>query len=211
MKNFNELFLDRTHCMIFQAVLHTAESQGWIGGNAPRYFDDKLEMINGNGIDHYFYLSFMHPVENERMISIFVPKEYDEYLDNNIYPNCSIRVFEHPAGEESIHDHYTNFGFIRHSIVLDKIIKDSESFDQPFLIKLGGTPRLIQDEDYYFTDLKKQKFDFLLQIDEDGYPDSFLDDTDYPFSFGALYVFAKLSESVAPSDLNPIAGFWQYS
>lgn len=59
-----------------------------------------------------------------------------------------------------------------------KIIKDEESFDQPFLIKLGGSPRLIQAEDYYFT-LKKHKFDFLFQIDEDGYPESFLDDTDY--------------------------------
>jgi hypothetical protein len=208
MNKYNELFLDRTHCIIFQAILHTTESQGWIGGNAPQYFDDKLEMINGNGIDHYFYLSLIHPVEDERMISIFVPKEYDQYLDNNIYPNCSIQVFEHTASEESMHNHYTNFGFKKHSIVMEKIIKDSESFDQPFLIKLGGTPRLIQAEDYYFTELKKHKFDFLFQIDEDGYPESFLDDTDYPISFGALYVCAKLSDS---SDLNPIAGFWQYS
>lgn len=209
MKNFNELFLDRTHCLIYQAVLHTAESLGWIGGNAPQYFDDKLEKINGNGIDHYFYLSLMHPVEDERMISIFIPKQYDEYLDNNIYPNCSIQVFEHPASAESIHNHYTNFGFKRHSIVLDKIIKDSESFDQPFFIKLAGAPRLIQDENYYFTELKKHEFDFLLQIDEDGYPDSFLDDTDYPFGFGSLYLFAHLA---SPNDIqNPIAGFWQYS
>jgi hypothetical protein len=209
MKNFNELFLNRTYCKIFQAFSHTMDSQSWMGGNAPQYFDDKLEKVNGNGIDYYFYLSLMHPFENERMISIFVPKKYDEYLDNNIYPNCSIQVFEHPVSEESIHNHFTNFGFKRHSIVLDKIIKDSESFDQPFLIKLGGTPRLIQDEDYYFTELKKHKFDFLLQIDEDGYPDSFLDDTDYPFGYGALYLFAHLSDS--SSELNPIAGFWQYS
>lgn len=209
MKNFNALFLDGTHCMIFQAVSHTPESQGWMGGNAPQYFDDKLEMINGNGIDHYFYLCLMHPFENEHMISIFIPKKYDEYLDNNIYPNCSIQVFKHPVSEESTHNYFTNFGLKRHSIVLDKIIKDSESFDQPFLIKLGGTPRLIQDEDYYFTELKKHNFDFLLQIDEDGYPDSFLDDIDYPFSFGALYVFAHLSDP--SSKLNPIAGFWQYS
>lgn len=209
MKNFNALFLDGTHCMIFQAVSHTPESQGWMGGNAPQYFDDKLEMINGNGIDHYFYLCLMHPFENEHMISIFIPKKYDEYLDNNIYPNCSIQVFEHPVSEESTHNYFTNFGFKRHSIVLDKIIKDSESFDQPFLIKLGGTPQLIQDEDYYFTELKKHNFDFLLQVDEDGYPDSFLDDIDYPFSFGTLYVFAHLSDP--SSKLNPIAGFWQFS
>lgn len=198
--------------MIFQAQasLCTDESHGWIGGKAPMFFDDKTETVNKNGIKHYFYLSLVHPFRPQRMISVFIPEEYDEYLENNIYPNCSIQVFDHPISEESTSDMYTQPGLIKHSIIGGDIIGDEDSKEQSFLIKLGGTPRLIQDENYYFTGLAEAKFDFLLQVDEDGYPDTLLDgDFSYPFSFGAMYVFAHVMGDHEVS--SPVAGFWQYS
>ncbi|WP_160308903.1 hypothetical protein [Paenibacillus sp. DMB20] len=35
-----------------------------------------------------------------------------------------------------------------------------------------GNPRLVQDEDYYFSKLKDDSYSFLFQVDEDGYPDA---------------------------------------
>ncbi|WP_213506241.1 hypothetical protein [Paenibacillus faecis] len=212
MYNFKELFAARTHCMIFQAQASpcTEESHGWIGGKAPMFFDDKTEAVNRNGIKHYFYLSLVHPFRPERMISVFIPEEYDEYLENNIYPNCSIQVFDHPISKESTSEIYTHPGLIKHSIIGGDLMGDKDSAEQSFLIKLGGTPRLIQDENYYFTGLAEDGFDFLFQVDEDGYPDTLLDGKfSYPFSFGAMYVFAQIISDREFS--SPVAGFWQYS
>ena len=77
------------------------------------------------------------------------------------------------------------------------------------MIKLGGNPRLIQNENYYFTKLEEESFSFFLQIDEDGYPETLLrDDYSYPFSFGSLYIFVKIG---ANDIQNPVVGFWQFS
>lgn len=205
---FNKMFADRTHCILFQASVYTEENHGWIGGNAPEYFDDKIEMVNINGMKHHFYVSFIDPLEEDKMISIFIPS-YEEYVDNNIYPNCSIQVFDHPVTKESISDAYSLPGLKKHSIVGGDVMLDEESIEKSFFIKLGGAPRLIQDEDYYFTDLHQNQFEFLLQIDEDGYPDSLMEgDISYPFNYGALYVFTQIK---GDSIYNPIAGFWQFS
>lgn len=208
MINYNEIFTERTHCMTFQAALYSEDNHGWIGGNAPEYFDDKIEIVNKNGIKHHFYLSFIHPLQEEKMISIFIPSN-EEYIDNNIYPNCAIQIFDHPLSKESMNNIYALPGLNKHSIIGGDVMTNEESTEQPFLIKLGGKPRLIQDENYYFDNLHKDKFEFLFQIDEDGYPDSFLDgNCSYPFNYGALYVFSQITENRI---YNPIAGFWQFS
>lgn len=73
------------------------------------------------------------------------------------------------------------------------------------MIKLGGNPRLIQHEDYYFTKLTEDSFSFFFQVDEDGYPDTLLqDDHSYPFGFGSLYIFAKTGTN---DSQDPVAGF----
>ncbi|MGG4093288.1 hypothetical protein [Paenibacillus lautus] len=114
-------------------------------------------------------------------------------MENNIYPNCSIKVIEHPISIESVKDMFTNPGLIKHVISDGEKRNDKKSMDQSFLIKLGGNPRLIQNKDYYFTKLREESFSFLFQVDEDGYPETLLqDDYSYPFGFGSLYIFAKI-------------------
>ena len=39
-------------------------------------------------------------------------------LDNNIYPNCAIKVFTHPKSEESEITSFTNIGNILNSLII---------------------------------------------------------------------------------------------
>lgn len=211
MKNRTDILAERTDCILYYAEpdLPNEHSAGWIGGNAPGFFDEQAGLIHEGNSKYYFYLSFLHPFNPKSMISIFIPESYDEYLDNNIYPNCSIKVMEHPISTESTKDLFTNPGLIKHVISDGQISNDEKSMDQSFLIKLGGNPRLLQHNDYYFTKLKEKSFSFLFQIDEDGYPETLLQDNySYPFGFGALYVFAKIGLTEIR---HPVAGFWQFS
>ncbi len=221
MKNLIPILEHRTDCIVYhaQAEVLNEDAAGWIGGNAPAYFDDKNKNnlidqqiaihIQPEGLTYFFYLSLLHPFNPEKMISIFVPTDYDEYVEHNIYPDCAIKVIEHSISPESRKDTFTNPSLIKHSISQGKVIGDLDSMELPFLIKVGGTPRLIQQEDYYTTELQQQSFSFLLQVDEEGYPETLLaEDGSYPFGFGALYVYAKIEKNEITQS---VAGFWQFS
>ncbi len=202
-----------TDCIVYHArpTMSNEPTAGWIGGNAPMFFDEGQHVIDGHqqSLSYLFYLSLIHPFKPERMLSIFVPADYEEYLENNIYPHCAIQVLEHPISTESSKDTFTNPGLIKHWISPGETITDDESMESPFLIKVGGTPKLIQQEDYYMTELQADSFSFFLQVDEEGYPETLLaEDGSYPFGFGALYVYAKIEGSEIGQ---PVAGFWQFS
>ncbi len=221
MKNPIPILEHRTDCIVYhaQAEVSNEDAAGWIGGNAPAYFDDenKNHLIDQQqairtqleGLTYFFYLSLLHPFNPEKMISIFIPKDYDEYVEHNIYPDCAIKVIEHPISPESSKDTFTHPSLIKHSISQGKVISDLDSMELPFLIKVGGTPRLIQQEDYYTTELQQASFSFFFQVDEEGYPETLLaEDGSYPFGFGALYVYAKIDKNEI---MQPVAGFWQFS
>ncbi|WP_262495671.1 hypothetical protein [Paenibacillus sp. B2(2019)] len=152
--NYTNILDERTDCILYQVSPGPSEhGTGWIGGNAPDFFDDQADLIHEGNQKYHFYLSLVHPFKPKSMISIFIPEDYEEYLENNIYPNCSIKVIEHPISTESVKDMFTNPGLIKHAISDGEISNDEKSMDQSFLIKLGGNPRLIQNKDYYFTKL----------------------------------------------------------
>ncbi|MFS0841101.1 hypothetical protein [Paenibacillus sp. 1P03SA] len=202
---------ERTDSILYYADSNLRKDQGtgWIGGNAPEFFDDQDDLIHEGNRKYVFYLTLVHPFKPESMISIFIPDSYDEYLENNLYPNCSIKVIEHPISTESTKEMFTNRGLIKHIISNGVLSKDEKSMEQSFLIKVGGNPRLIQNEDYYFTKLREDSYSFLFQVDEDGYPETLVkDDYNYPFGFGSLYIFAIIG---AAEIERPVAGFWQFS
>ena len=105
---------------------------GWIGGNAPEYFDDQSELIHEGNQKYAFYLSLNHPFIPERMISIFIPEDRETYLENNIYPHCPIKVIEHPVSAESIQKSFTHKHLIKHAISNGESSKDDKSMEQPF-------------------------------------------------------------------------------
>jgi hypothetical protein len=168
---------------------------GRIGGNIPevlKYLDTEIE-------SHLFYMTFQNPTGNNH-ISIFVPKDFNVMLESNIYPKCSIKVFMHPESFESLEHSYTIQEITKSGLSKFSVV-DPSKFD---FITILSNPAHIQDERYYFDRLETDGYEFLLQIDEEYYPDGLLSGN-YVFGFGRLYLYKhKKSGRI-------IAGYWQYS
>ena len=169
---------------------------GRIGGNIPKFFLDKLEDIRG----YKFFLTVRHPDDDLEYITILTPDGYDDMVDNNIYPKCSVRIFSHTFSEESNDEAYT-IKYINKTNIIGYEKVDGNEFN--FITKTHS-PALIQDENYYYEALLKDGYNFFMQIDEDYYPDGVVNGN-YIFGYGALYLYKNISTQ------NIIAGFWQFS
>ncbi|KAE8275034.1 hypothetical protein [Enterobacter sp. C6] len=169
---------------------------GRIGGNIPEFFLDKLDEVQG----YQFYLTFQNPDIGHEYITILTSEGYDDMIDNNIYPNCSVKVFTHTFSDESNNEEFT-IKYINKAVIVGYDKVEGEEFD--FITKTEEA-RLIQSEDYYFDALQKDGYKFFMQVDEDYYPDTLLDG-DYIFGYGALYLYKNISSGKI------IAGFWQCS
>ncbi|WP_144406989.1 hypothetical protein [Paenibacillus sp. IHBB 10380] len=86
-----QILVKRTDCITYYASPGPAieHCTSWIGGNAPDFFDDKADFIHKGDQTYYFYLSIVNPFTPNSMFSIFIPVDYEEYLENNMYPHCS--------------------------------------------------------------------------------------------------------------------------
>lgn len=186
---------------ISDSVDYNVELKNRIGGNFPQVFEDKIAEIN----NYIFYLTIEHPTYDEKMITIFIPNDYESRIDNNIYPNCSIKVYITGFSLESQITSYTSQDIKKLS--LKSFTEIEEENYNGSLIKLGGDPILIQDESYYYNELIKDGYTFFMQIDENYYPDDLVIDS-YPFGLGSLYLYAKWEDNKM---VDLIAGFWQYS
>jgi hypothetical protein len=207
MINYKSLLIDRNKSILYQTIeVKTDNILGWIGGNPPKYFDDIL--VSEEGVSYTFYLTIQNPFDAEKLISIFIPAEYDYYSKYNIYPNCSIKVFEHKKTSESESLNFrSSFMMNKRYIVESKICDTDDAINDFYLVKFGGMPDLIQDKEHYYKALSDNNFEFLFQIDESGYPDDLIIGN-APFNFGSLYIYAEITDS---KFINPIAGFWQFS
>ena len=209
MENSNDLLSNRSKALIFMGRKFNDGDTSWIGGNAPTYFDDQKDFQSKYGSKYYFYLSLVNPLNPTMMFTIFFPRDYDEYLENNKYPNCAILLVEHPVSNESSTDVFTNPNMKKYAIGKCGVINNDTSEHQIFLVKFGGTPEHIQNKNFYTKELVADSFEFLFQIDEQGYPeeDDFIQGN-YPFSYGALYIYAQIkNENVT----DPVVGYWQFS
>lgn len=207
MISYKSLLIDRSKSILYKTTeVATDNILGWIGGNPPKYFDDIL--VSEGGVNYVFYLTIQNPFDAERLISIFIPAEYNYYSKHNIYPNCSIKVFEHNKMSESdSSDFRAPFMTNKKYIVESKICKTNDAINDFYLIKFGGMPDLIQNKVHYYKALSDNNFEFLFQIDESGYPDNLITGN-VPFNFGSLYIYAEVADG---KFTNPIAGFWQFS
>jgi len=209
MENSNDLLSNRSKALVFTGREFNDGDTSWIGGNAPAYFDDQKDFQSKYGSKYYFYLSLVNPLNPTMMFTIFFPRDYDEYLENNKYPNCAILLVEHPVSNESSTDVFTNSNMKKYAIGNCGVINNDTSENQIFLVKFGGTPEHIQNKNFYTKELVADSFEFLFQIDEQGYPeeDDFIQGN-YPFSYGALYIYAQIkNENVT----DPVVGYWQFS
>lgn len=53
MENTNNILVERKESIIYQLDKNNV-GNGWIGGNAPAYFDDKGELLSEIGSDYNF-------------------------------------------------------------------------------------------------------------------------------------------------------------
>lgn len=74
-------------------------------------------------------------------------------------------------------------------------------------MKVCSGRRLIQEEDYYVRALIRDGCEFLLQVDENGFPEGFVLG-DYPFGYGALCVYGK--RGIGGEVVEVAAGFTQF-
>ena len=221
-QQYYDLFIARTSCLVMD-LSETDHQCGWIGGNAPAYFDDKQSMVNDADAKYYFYLALVSPINN-RMISVFIPA-WERYFKASIYPNCAIKVFEHEVSPESQYNHYEMFHeepavkkteyereFDYSKPVIKKtflsnarLISTPNDEETDHFIQVGGEPNWVQGAYHYLENLERDGYQYFFSADEFGY----LDDTihgNVPFDFGAVYFYAKINKDTV-SDV--IAGFWQ--
>jgi len=219
MIDFDALLIDRTKFINFKIQEDSAYSCGWVGGNIPDFFVDNEHFFEQYRSNYYFYLSLENPLNTEKMFSIFVPRDYNDLLKSMIYSECSIMIFEHDVAKESLNSEFTNASIEKHYIskgvicdnfepsYMDERDDDDDEFceEEPFFIKFGGNPVLIQDEMSYSGSLHRDAFKFLFQIDEQGY-DKEMIKGNYPFGFGSVYIYARIAEDNGVADV--CAGYW---
>jgi hypothetical protein len=172
-----------------------------IGGGIPIYFEDKLDLIE----NYLFYATIEHPQLRDSVFSIFIPASFERMLKENVYPNCSIKIFLHGYSEESLISSCVDENLSRGSI--SDLEEVGETDSDGYLVRLGGLPDLIQKEEYFYSKLISDGYSFFMQIDEDYYSENLLKGN-YPFGYGRLYLYCKYHDDHI-SDI--IAGFWQYS
>ena len=70
MKSRTNSLVERTDCILYFAEpgVSNEHGTGWIGGNAPEFFDDLADTIHHGNQSYYFYLSFVYPFKRESMI-----------------------------------------------------------------------------------------------------------------------------------------------
>ncbi len=93
------------------------------------------------------------------MLSIIIHQDYDTLIDNNIYPSIAVKVIEHEFSEIGNCAEKRNASLDMCSISEYSEDKDSENI----LVKIGGEPSLIQDEESYYKELEKHGFFFSYQ------------------------------------------------
>ena len=122
--------------------------KGRIGGNPPKCIEGQIPC------DYKFYATLVHPEKENIMLSIIIHQDYDTLIDNNIYPSIAVKVIEHEFSEIGNCAEKRNASLDMCSISEYSEDKDSENI----LVKIGGEPSLIQDEESYYKELEKHGF-----------------------------------------------------
>ena len=98
------------------------------------------------------------------------------------------------------------FNFILQFKIYFEPYRKANSDDLSGLVTVGGELQLIQEEEYFYKHLEENGYLYLMSIDEDYYPDNLLNGN-YPFNYGALYIYYKDNKD----NIDVVAGFWQHS
>lgn len=205
--DFRSLFLDRNAPAFLAIDATPGPERSRVGGNAPAHFlaQEHQAFLQG----HRFLMTLADEFSGFNGgldLSIFLRKGFAAYEDDTRYPNIGIVCVSHPPCGPA----RDPIGRID-EIGEGRLVLMPQAADQqqvPYFVKVGGDPDWIQDEPAFERELLKDGYAFILQVDENGYPDGFLLG-DYLFSYGALFVYGSWTR---PGHFDRIvAGFTQFS
>jgi hypothetical protein len=174
-----------------------------VGGRAP-----DLEYKDGYLDSHSFLLTLSHKeiyTIDELSVSIFIRNGYRVTDKDTRFPDIGIDCVMHPPVAKRSDD------LGRMSVLNESVLSEGveKAIDPDFyFIKIGGNPNLIQKERYYENEVIEAGYSFLFEVNEEGYPADALNG-DYPFNYGALYVYGKFNDEGRV--IGVVAGFTQYS
>ena len=211
---FDKIFVKKTHSIKLVIDKNDSNTGSRIGGFAPEYFNDKIEKYDLKNYLYYFTISNdIMDINGGNEISIFIPKEFSEYNKNSIYPKFPIKCITHETSERGKDTIVFNKYIQQHKIVSQGLVEDEEKIEDEeeiilnpiYGIKIGGEPALLQDEEYYYKDLIRDNYQFIMQIDESGYlRDQIIGNE--PFNHGMIYFYGKIKERKMEE---LVGGYWQ--
>jgi hypothetical protein PPSC2_c5390 len=210
---FNDLFIVRNKSMSFQVSENETISGSRIGGNEPIFFSEQ-RIRELNLTNHLYFMTISNDLikEIDTEFSVFIPKK----IEDTLYPKHNILCIAHPFSnrKEGISS-FSNSNIVGRKLVIGNLQEDIEEiedeeeeesfFENVYGNKIGGNPSLLQEEDYYFSNLKTNNFDFIFQFDESLYQKGQVIGN-RPFLNGIIYFYGKIDNNRIS---NIIVGFWQ--
>lgn len=118
--------------MQFVVSEHDKQTGSRIGGYAPSYFDDDLIMEKYSLLRYVYYFSIgadLLPNLTDNEISIFIPKDFDLYNSNNIYPHFPIKCIMHTPSIRGNNEKICNKNIMSRQLISTGIINDLEEVE----------------------------------------------------------------------------------
>jgi hypothetical protein len=172
-----------------------------VGGGMPTHLITDARAHQGQR----FLLTLSHvdfPELGESNLSVLLDSDVASFNEVTVYPDIGVAcIFHPPCAEDDTGQPGRMAALSRGHLISQTTHGDG------WFVKFGGAPELIQEEDHHQRAVLDAGFEFLLQIDENGYPDGFLSGN-YPFGYGALYIYAKFDGTGRIVDA--VAGFTQF-
>jgi hypothetical protein len=216
---FNKIFVEKTHSI--KLIIDNTDSNNGsrIGGFGPKFFDNSsIEKYELKNYLYYFTVGndILDNIKNGNEISTFYPKDFLEYNRNYKYPDFPIKCIIHEPSERGNNEIVYNKEIKQNKIISKGLAEDKEEvedvdnmggkiFQRKYGIKVGGNPALLQNEEYYYENLLKDNYQFILQMDESEYLRDQINGNE-PFNHGIVYFYGKIKDKNIEEI---IGGYWQ--
>ena len=150
--NFSSLFVNRNSSILLQIEDLNPDFKSKLGGLPPAFVDE-VTFNHKEELGDYAYMftlsdEFSYFIDGKDL-SVFIPKNYDDYSQHSIYPDFNLKCFIH----ESYNVLSKNTDLIYPAVKegsLATLTKTSGSDEEySYFIKVGSNPYLLQEEQYF--------------------------------------------------------------
>jgi hypothetical protein len=210
MINFDSLFVNRDNSILLQIEGTNSAYRSKVGGLPPAFVDEAAFIQNEDliGYSYLFTLSdaFSSYIDGKEL-SVFILKNYSDYSHNSIWPKFNLICFVHPPYKQLSKNTDLVHPTVKEGSLTTLTKSTGPDEEYSYFIKIGSNPYLLQEEEYFYSELEKNGYEFIFQLDENGLSPEFLDGS-YPFGFGSVYFYGEVDRK-AKKITNIIAGYWQ--